>query len=262
MLTSPFVAGMKATVMIGTGLITGAVSLFSRGLLLRSLEEQRQKESAQRLFGQYVGGVVSERILGQAAESRGERVEVVVLFSDLRGFSSFAEGRDPAEVVDRLNAYFERMVDAINQQRGVVDKFIGDAIMAIFGGIVPLENPCEAAVRAALGMREALGELNAEWTEQGIEAFDNGIGLHLGEVLQGPIGSRDRKEFTAIGDAVNSAARLEGLTKDNETSILITAAVYERLSADLRAGFNPLGDVSVKGKREMLVIYGWGVEAL
>jgi len=188
-------------------------------------------------------------------------VEVVVLFSDLRGFSTFAERRDPAEVVERLNAYFERMVDAINKEGGVVDKFIGDAIMAIFGGLKQLDNPCEAAVRAAVGMREALTELNASWAKEGLEPFDNGVGIHVGEVLQGPIGSRDRKQFTAIGDAVNSAARLEGLTKTNDQPILITDAVHAALPEELQRQFAPLGEVKVKGKRDSLAIFGWDGKA-
>jgi class 3 adenylate cyclase len=183
-------------------------------------------------------------------------VEVVILFSDLRGFSTFAEGQDPAVVVERLNAYLERMVEAIEAEQGVVDKFIGDAIMAIFGGLVKLDNPCASAVRAARRMRDNLSALNQEWEGAGIESFDNGIGIHVGDVLQGPIGSPQRKEFTAIGDAVNTAARLEDQTKRLGVPVLITGAVHQRLGSDEQGAYRALGEITVKGLARPLTVYG------
>ena len=242
-LTSPAVAGFKALVFVATGAAVGAIGRMAQRLLLRTLVEERQRSRLQRLFGQYVTGVVSDRLLERAAEGSGERVEVVILFSDLRGFSSFAEGRAPAEVVQRLNAYLEHMVAAIQAQGGVVDKFIGDAVMAVFGGLVALDEPCRNAVRAAHDMRARLATLNEG-------------GLHVGEVIQGPIGSHDRKEFTAIGDTVNTAARLEDLTKRLPSRILMTDAVFGRLDDDTKRSFVPLGDIRVKGKEERLTVFG------
>jgi class 3 adenylate cyclase len=255
-LTSYFIAGNKSLIMIAMGAITGGVSRISRRLLLRVLEEEREKEVVQRVFGQYVSEVVSDRILSRATNMTGESAHVVILFSDLRGFSAFSEGRDPAEIVSRLNAYFERMVAAIRSEHGVVDKFIGDAVMAVFGGLVELEDPATSAVRAARKMRTSLTELNAEWAKAGLEPFDNGIGLHIGEVILGPLGCEDRMEFTAIGDAVNTAARLEGLCKDKAFPLLITGALYDELEAGEREGFESLGEVSVKGKQVPLRVYG------
>jgi adenylate cyclase len=255
-LTSPVVAGFKAFVFAGTGTAVGAIGRMTQRLLLRTLAEERDKSRLQRLFGQYVTGVVSDHLLRQAAAGAGQRVEVVILFSDLRGFSTFAEGRDPADVVRRLNAYLQRMVSAIQAEGGVVDKFIGDAVMAVFGGLVALDHPCSNAVRASHAMRARLAELNREWADAGLEGFQNGIGLHVGEVIQGPIGSHDRKEFTAIGDTVNTAARLEDLTKTMPSRILMSEAVYARLGEAERAPFVPLGDIRVKGKSEPVAVYG------
>lgn len=255
-LTSPWIAGFKALIFVATGVAVGGAGNLARRLMVKKLGEEREKLRLEHLFGQYVTGVVSERLLAYAAEGGGERVEVVILFSDLRGFSTFAEGRDPAEVVERLNAYLERMVLAIQAEHGVVDKFIGDAIMAVFGGLVALDSPCRSAVRAAIRMRDSLAELNAEWRAAGIEGFENGIGLHVGEVVHGPIGSHARKEFTAIGDTVNTAARLEDLTKTLPSRILVTEVVHARLEPAEQAAFEPLGQVTVKGKSEPVVVYG------
>jgi adenylate cyclase len=246
----------KAFMMVGVGLAVGALSAISRRLIGRVIAEEREKRFISGVFGQYVSGEVKDAILRHTRESKGERKQVAVLFSDLRGFSTFAEGRDPAEVVARLNAYLQRMVAAIQAEGGVVDKFIGDAVMAVFGGVLELPDPASAAVRAARRMRQSLAELNTAWRAEGLEPFESGIGIHYGEVLQGPIGSEHRKEFTVIGDAVNTASRIEGLTKDKGASLLVTADLYERLAASERAGFQPLGETLVKGRRQSLVIYG------
>ncbi len=255
-LNSTVVAGFKALVFICTGLAVGTIGHLGKRLVLRTLFEERDKSRLQRLFGQYVTGVVSDRILRRAAEVSGDRVEVVILFSDLRGFSSFAEGRDPAVVVQRLNAYLERMVAAIQAEGGVVDKFIGDAVMAVFGGLVAVDHPCRRALRAAHGMRAGLADLNAQWADAGLESFENGIGLHVGEVIQGPVGSHDRKEFTAIGDTVNTAARLEELTKTLPSRILMSEAVYAQLDERGRAPLTPLGEIRVKGRSQPVTVFG------
>jgi class 3 adenylate cyclase len=254
-LTSSFIAGVKATVLVLSGFVIGGIGDVSRALVRRVLTEQEEKENVRRVFGQYVSEEVSEHLLAERSQS-GRRVEVVVLFSDLRGFTSFSEGRDPAEVVDRLNAYLERMVEAVRAEGGVVDKFIGDAIMAVFGGVVEVDRPADRALAAARRMRQALRDLNAEWSDEGIEPFDNGIGMHLGGVLQGPIGSQDRKEFTVIGDAVNMAARLEGLTRNHEQPILLTDALRQALSPEAAAQLDDLGELQVKGRAQPIRVFG------
>jgi adenylate cyclase len=250
------VALNRAMVYAAIGLATGGVAVVAKRLALRALAEQRQKDSISRLFGQYVSEEVKERILADPNAREGQRTEAVILFSDLRGFSTFSEGRAPEEIVARLNVYFEAMVREIRAHGGVVDKFIGDAVMAFFGGLSPIREPELGAVNAARGMRAALAELNARWSAEGLHPFDNGIGLHVGPVVLGPIGSEDRREFTLIGDAVNTASRLEGLTKELSAPILVTAALLARLPEAERRAFSPLGEVAVKGKQEKLSVFG------
>lgn len=245
-LSSPIVWFNKGLILIGVGFATAGIAVIARRLLLQTLREAR-------LFGQYVSPEIREKIV---AGAEGERVRAVILFSDLRGFSSYSEGRDPEEVVSQLNEYFDRMVGCIRGEGGVVDKFIGDAIMAVFTGATGASDPASAAVGAARQMRRELRLLNERWRERGVEPFDNGIGIHIGDVVQGPIGSVDRKEWTVIGDAVNTAARLESLTRQHDRSIIITDSLHASLEPDTRASFTPLGTTTVKGKHEPLTIYG------
>ena len=250
------IAFNRALMFIATGVAVGGFSLLVRRLVLRVTEMGREAAMVNRLFGQYVSEEARLRIVNATARLKGERVKAVVLFSDLRGFSTFSEGREPEEVVQRLNAYFEQMVSAVHQCGGVVDKFIGDAVMATFGALNPLENPAVAAVRAAEAMRKGLAALNAQWAQQGLEPFENGVGLHLGEIVVGPIGSEARKDFTVIGDVVNTASRLEGLCKEKGFRVIVSDAVYQGLSEADRARFTALGPSTVKGRQEAMVLWG------
>ena len=186
----------------------------------------------------------------------GERKTVAVLFSDLRGFTTFSENAQPSEVVTRLNQYFDRMVFAVTSNGGTVDKFIGDAVMAVFGGLIPLKNPAESALDAALAMRAELVKLNLEWGTHGLAPLDNGIGIHFGDVLQGPIGSTERKEFTVIGDVVNTASRLESATKEMHSSVLVSEALASALPEERRSHLTALGGVKLKGKEVLVNVFG------
>jgi class 3 adenylate cyclase len=203
-----------------------------------------------------VSDEVRDRLVRQTQELRGERVAVAILFSDIRSYSTFSEGRDPALVVAQLNAYFDRMVGCIRAEGGMVDKFIGDAVMAVFGGVAAVDEPCQSALRAARRMRGALAELNHEWTEQGESTFEHGIGIAYGDVVQGPLGSAERKEFTVIGDPVNVASRIEGLTKTHSHAIIVTDEVASRLDEATRGELVSLGAERVKGKLQPVEIHG------
>lgn len=256
-IVSPSMYFFKSLMMIFTGVTVGALSQHTRRLIHKTLQEQRERQSVTKLFGQFVSLEVMEKIVQEKTELIGECKYVAVLFSDIRDFTAFTETKAPEEVVNHLNRYFNGMVKCITAQGGIVDKFIGDAVMAVFGGLMELENPSESAVKAAFKMREALAELNAKWRENGETEFRTGIGIHYGEVLQGALGSDDRKEFTVIGDAVNTASRIESLTKQYSHSILITGTTYDRLCDKYRAMFKPLGHVRVKGKENKVEIYGY-----
>jgi class 3 adenylate cyclase len=250
------VALNRALMFAGTGAAVGGFSVLVKRLIVRVTEMAREATMVNRLFGQYVSEEARLRIVSATARLKGERVKAVVLFSDLRGFSTFSEGREPEDVVQRLNAYFEKMVTAVHQSGGVVDKFIGDAVMATFGALNPLDNPAISAVRAAEAMRKGLAELNADWASHGLEPFENGVGLHFGEVVVGPIGSEARKDFTVIGDAVNTASRIEGLCKEKGAHVIVSDAVYQQLGEAERARFKPLGSSTVKGRQESMVLWG------
>ena len=247
---------IKAFMMAFGGVVVAALSVIAKRLIIRVLEEEQQKTAISKLFGQYVSPRVKEKIISEKSGTIGERKQVVVLFSDLRGFSTYSEGREPEAIVSHLNEYFDSMVKSINKHCGVVDKFIGDAIMAVFGGVIDLENPAESACLAAQDMRLSLEKMNRGWDKRGWQTLENGIGMHLGEVLQGSIGSVDRKEFTVIGDTVNTASRLEGLTKNYDQKILVTEAFHRALPESLAAGCQSLGRVKVKGKQEEIPIFG------
>jgi class 3 adenylate cyclase len=238
------------------GALIGGLGVVAKRLTLRVLGEAREKASIHRLFGEYVSEEVREKLMHDPPPAGGELAEVAVLFSDVRGFTTFSETMAPAELVTRLNTYFDAMVAPIRAEGGVVDKFIGDAIMAVFGGVLKLDDPAGAAVRAAFGMRERLAALNASWERDGIARIDAGVGVHFGAAVLGSIGSAERKDFTVMGDTVNTASRVEGLTKSAGHGILVTRAVYDRLAPELQARLAPLGNFSAKGKAVELELFG------
>lgn len=205
-------------------------------------------------------GLVSPAVLREILTGRlqpqlgGERREVCLLFSDIRGFTTLSESLPPEEVTRLLDRYFSRMVTAIHAHGGTLDKFMGDGIMAFFGAPQPRDNPCADAFAAAKAMLAALAEFNRELEAEGRPPLAIGIGLNYGAAVVGYIGAADRHEYTAIGDAVNAASRIEGLTKEAGYPLLASRAVMERLPA--REGFVPLGEMAVKG-RAAVEVFGW-----
>lgn len=255
-LRGPPVHFIKALLMVGEGFIVGGLATTARTLIRKVRDEERDKSQINSLFGQYVSPEVREKVVRERSGLIGERKIVAVLFSDLRGFTTFSENAEPSQVVERLNQYFDRMVTVITAHGGTVDKFMGDAVMAVFGGLKPLPNAATAALDAALAMRVALMDLNREWAARGLMPLDNGIGVSYGEVLQGPIGSAQRKEFTVIGDIVNTAARLESATKELLTPVLFSEPFADALPPSSRKKLTPLGQVKLKGKELPVTVFG------
>ena len=212
----------------------------------------------QTFAGQVSPAVMKEMMGGNLTPGvSGQLAEVCVLFSDVRDFTTLSENMPPVVVTTVLQRYFDRMVKAVHRYDGTVDKFIGDGMMVLFGAPRKSEDPCGDAVQCALSMMEGLDALNEEFRREGLPTLTIGIGINFGVVTVGNIGSSERHNYSAIGDAVNVAARLEGLTKDLGRKILITEAVVERIGE--RFQFDPLGSHKVKGHSPVNV---WGIRTV
>ena len=218
--------------------------------MVEGLEERdRIKET----FGRYVTRQVADHLMASEQHLGGELVPVTVLFSDIRSFTTISESMPPGELLDFLNVYFTGMVDSVLTHRGVVDKFIGDAIMAVFGAPGPEEEDPLHAVLAALEMQEKLQAINEGFRERGLPEIRTGIGLHYGQVVAGNMGHSERMEYTVIGDTVNVASRLEGLTKDFGCDIVISGELYAIVEDAIEAEL--LEEVQVKGRAEPVAVY-------
>jgi adenylate cyclase len=184
----------------------------------------------------------------------GTRQPVSILFSDIRNFTAISERLEPEEIVEFLNDYFAAMVQEIFAEQGTLDKFIGDGIMAVFGAPISRPDDPVRAVRAARGMRRSLRAFNARQRARGGVEIDIGIGISHGESISGNIGSEQRMEYTVIGDSVNIASRLEGLTKNHPYKILINDRIYEQVAREFECVL--LGEERVKGKAHAVLVYG------
>lgn len=218
--------------------------------MVAGLERARFVEDT---FGRYVSRPVLEQVLAGKVSLGGERRRATVLFSDLRGFTAMCERMAPEHVVLFLNRYLDAMVDVLVAHGAVVDKFVGDAVVAVFGVPVTRDDHALCAVEAAVGMIERLEALNAERVRAGQDKLEMGIGIHSGEVVAGNIGSAKKMEYTVVGDTVNTASRLEKLNRELGTRILISGATC-RLVAD-RVKELGLGPVDLRGKRFPVEVY-------
>jgi adenylate cyclase len=236
-------------------LLGSAMAMFG-GVAYQYFFEGQEKRRVKQLFGRYVSPDVFERLLDDPslAALGGERREMSVLFSDIRGFTSVSETGNPEAIVAQLNEYFGRMVEVVFRNGGTVDKFVGDMVMALFGAPVADARHADHAVTAAFEMVTELQALNVKWTAEGRPPLDIGIGVNSGEMIAGNIGSERIMSYTVIGDAVNLGARLESLNKDYGTRIIISAATRDRLTTPVDLA--PLGEVVVKGRTAPVTIFG------
>lgn len=229
----------------------GFVTLQLAGTGRRLLQEQRAKRQIRNAFSSYLAPAVLEEVMKNPTELKrgGVRKPVTVLFSDIRGFTTWSESVSEEEFISQLNEYFTEMVACVHRHGGTLHKFIGDAIMAVWGDAVSsgVEEDAQLALRTALDMRAALSRLNEKWQNENRAPHKIGIGLQHGEVLVGNIGSPQRMEFTVLGDAVNVASRLEGLTKQWHTDIAVGEQV--RALAGDRFLFRTLGHFRLVGKQ-------------
>jgi adenylate cyclase len=232
----------------------GLLASYLGVLGFRLTGEERERTRLRLIFGRYVSDEVVEKLLatGKQPDLGGEAVTVTVLFSDIRNFTPMSESLDPQEVVELLNNYFSRACEPILELGGTVDKFIGDAIMAVFGSPAPYPDHARRAIAAALALAERAADFRTwiarRFLERNWQDFHIGIGLHTGEVVVGNVGSPKRFEFTAIGDTVNTASRLESLTKELGWTIVASAATVKAAGPGVETG--GIKKVRVKGRQE------------
>ncbi len=237
----------------------GMVGAFLMTLGLRLTGEERERSRMRQVFGRYVSDEVVNVLLaeGHRPDLGGEALNVTVLFSDIRGFTTISEKLSAHEVVEMLNAYFTAACEPILEQGGTVDTYIGDAVMAVFGSPVQYPDHARRAVKAAVGMARAAHDFKqwmlSRFPDRGLPEFGIGVGLHTGEAVIGDIGTPKRKEFTAIGDTVNAASRLEGATKDLGCIIAASQATVEAAGEGVRTG--KAEEIKVKGRAGAIKVF-------
>ena len=233
----------KAIIMLGAGIVAGLVAVRLRNKFRRAVEEAESRERVTNLFGQHVSPAVVDRLLERPAEFAAETRDICVMFLDIRDFTGQARQRPPSEVVEFLNRAFAFMIDAVDRHGGFINKFLGDGFMAVFGA--PLED-AQASRNAVAAARDILAEIDRRELERGPWPLRVGIGLHAGPAVIGNVGSPRRKEFTAIGDTVNLAARIEQLNKEHGSRLLVSQSVVAALG-DALGPATELKPVAVKG---------------
>ena len=240
----------RSGVLLAAGVMAGSVGVTIKSHFERALAAASARDRVTNLFGQHVSPRVVERLLAIGAAELSEMRRVCVMFVDIRGFTEASRNRTPAEVVARLDAFFEILVDIVDRHNGIVNKFLGDGLLAIFGA--PIDDPLEAAnaVAAAREMLEAVDASNVgnPWP------IRLGIGIHIGQAVAGTVGTPRRKEYTVIGDTVNLASRLESLNKEVGSELIVSDAVREAAGEAIGDAL-PLGPVAVRGYAERVTVW-------
>lgn len=229
--------------------------LYVAHTIYKYMTEERERKKIKGAFTYYVSSSVVNEMLKHPEKLKlgGERKELTVLFSDIKGFTTIAEGLTPEELVNLLNEYLTVMTDVVFKYDGTLDKYIGDAIMAVYGAPLDLPDHPFKACQSALEMIKELQKLNEKWIGEGRQAFDIRIGINTGPMMVGNMGSKQRFDFTAMGDSVNLGSRLEGANKNYKTGIIIGELTYERVKNEFVC--MELDSVRVKGKKKPVKIY-------
>lgn len=247
--TGDFAARTVASSNDELGTLARAVNHMAEGL--------QRREFIEKTFSRYVDEKIAKRILGGSEDEiniAGQKMNATVLFSDIRGFTTLSEQLPPEEVVQVLNTYFSKMVATVKSHGGVIDKFIGDAMLCVWGVPHPVENGTLQAVRCALEMQKEMKVLNEEFSARGLPSLGVGIGINVGSVVAGSLGSSDRMEYTVIGDVVNTAQRVE--SKAPAGSVLLTDPTYQTFREAIEA--ESMGEFSLKGKAVPMTL--WSVK--
>jgi adenylate cyclase len=248
MLATPFLIS-RSGVIFACGVLAGAVGVQLRRQFEASIAAATARDRVTNLFGQHVSPQVVDRLLAAGSTTSSDARQVAVMFVDIRGFTAAARSRTPQQVVDRLDAAFAVLVEIVDRNGGIVNKFLGDGFLALFGA--PFDDP-DAARRAVTAARQMLAAIEqhnvrSDWP------LRIGIGLHFGNVVAGSVGSPRRKEYTVIGDTVNLASRIEGLNKQFGSQLLISDAVRQAIGQDVDASL--LGEVPIRGYEQPVRVW-------
>jgi len=255
---------------VGGRIERGAFAIIDLRRKVTQMEQKLKEQRAQYLyikdtFSRYVSPDIVEAIIADPSKVQlgGELRDVTILFADIRGYSTLSESLEPTEIIGLLNRYFHRVSDVILGCGGMINEFEGDAVLAVFGAPLPMEDHANRAIDAAHGMLKAVEKLNVEWDQDGtseawravgIDELAIRIGIHSGPVVAGNIGSQARIKYAVIGDTVNTASRVEGLNKVLDTSILLTAAT-RAIATTESISFKDLGEHQVKGRTEPVHVF-------
>ncbi len=219
----------------------------------RMIKGLKESEVIKESFGKYITQEIRDEILAGQVPLDGEMMRATLLFSDLRDFTPFVESTHPKRVVSIMNQYFSEMAEAIKQHHGLILQYVGDEIEAVFGAPVPYSDHPDMAARAALEMKRRLEFLNQRLKEQGVDPFRHGIGIHTGAVLAGIIGSKERSSYALVGDTVNLASRIQGLTRDFSCDIIMSQTTSDLVTGAYQ--MEPLSPMKVKGRSQEVMLY-------
>lgn len=244
MLTDPSAYLVKAALLLASGFLAGFFTILLKRQIRLSMENAQQRDHAISVFGQHVSPVIAQRLLQQNLDIQGETRDACVMFLDIRGFSRFAADKTPQEVMLYLNTLFGELIDVVNAHHGIVNKFLGDGFMAVFGAPADDSERIPHSFNAARAILERIEALNRSGV---IPPTRVGIGLHAGQLVTGNVGTNERKEYTLIGDTVNVAARIEQATKEFDARLLVSEAIWNRL-AQPPADAVDLGQVELRGQ--------------
>lgn len=254
MLTDPAAYLVKATLLLATGFLAGSFTIALKRQMQQSVAHARERDHAIDVFGQHVSPEIAQRLLQQNLDVGGELREACVMFLDVRDFSKLAADKTPHEVMLYLNTLFGELIDVVNAHRGVVNKFLGDGFMAVFGAPAEDAEKIPHALHAALGILDRVEALNRAGR---ISPTRVSIGLHSGNLVTGNVGTSRRKEYTLVGETVNIAARIERATRQFDASLLVSDAIWDRLQSP-PPGAVDLGAVELRGQSRPVHLFRLG----
>lgn len=249
---NPFIIVFKTLFLLAMGMLGSSASRSMRRLLRRLTESAAERERVRGILGMHVSEQVMEHLLSGGIREGGERRAITVCFTDIRDFTSLSESRPPEEVLALLNLYFGRMCGIVAAHGGLVNKFLGDGMLIVFGAPAAQPDDAHRALAAARAMLEETVRMRESGEFPGLRI---GIGLHRGEAVVGNVGGAQRQEYTAIGDTVNTASRVQDLTKTLGCPLLLTRECRDALGED---AFLSLGIHTVKGRLQPLELFGMG----